>query len=98
LENLAVTTGLEKVRFHANPKEGQRQRMFKLTYSCAHFTCQQGYAQNPSSQASAVCKSRTSRCTRWVSKRQNNQKSNRKYSLNYDESKGVPEKHLLLLH
>ena len=25
--------------FHSNSKEGQRQRMFKLLYKCAHFTC-----------------------------------------------------------
>ena len=30
LENSAVATGLQKVSFHSNPKEGQRQRMFKL--------------------------------------------------------------------
>ena len=29
LENLAVATGLEKVSFHSNPKEGLCQRMFK---------------------------------------------------------------------
>ena len=29
LENSAVATGLEKVSFHFNPKEGQCQRMFK---------------------------------------------------------------------
>ena len=29
LENSAVATGLEKVRLHSNPKEGQCQRMFK---------------------------------------------------------------------
>ena len=29
LENRAVATGLEKVNFHYNPKEGQCQRMFK---------------------------------------------------------------------
>ena len=28
LENSTVTTGLEKVSFHSNPKEGQCQRMF----------------------------------------------------------------------
>ena len=28
LENLALATGLEKVSFHSNPKEGQGQRMF----------------------------------------------------------------------
>ena len=30
LENSAVATGLEKVSFHCNPKEGQCQRMFRL--------------------------------------------------------------------
>ena len=30
LENSAVATGLEKVSFHSNPKEGQCQRMLKL--------------------------------------------------------------------
>ena len=30
LENSAVATGLEKVSFHANPKERQCQRIFKL--------------------------------------------------------------------
>ena len=34
------------------PKERQCQRMFKLLHNCIHFTCQQGNAQNPSSQAS----------------------------------------------
>ena len=39
LENSAVATGLEKVSFHSNPKEGQCQRMFKLSHSCTHLTC-----------------------------------------------------------
>ena len=39
LENSAVATGLEKVGFHSNPKEGQCQRMFTLLYNCTHFTC-----------------------------------------------------------
>ena len=34
----AVATGLEKVSFHAKPKEGQCQRMFKLSHNCTHFT------------------------------------------------------------
>ena len=46
LENSAVATGLEKVSFHSNPKEGQCQRMFKLPHNCTHFTCKQGHAQN----------------------------------------------------
>ena len=38
LENSTVTTGLEKVSFHSNSKEGQCQRMFKLLYNCTHPT------------------------------------------------------------
>ena len=49
LENTAVATGLEKVSFYSNHKEGQSQRMFKLQYNCTHFTCYQGNVQNPSS-------------------------------------------------
>ena len=37
--NSAVATGVEKVSFHSNPKEGHCQRMFKLLYNCTHFTC-----------------------------------------------------------
>ena len=39
LENSAVATGLEKVSFHSNLKEGQCQRMLKLPHNCTHFTC-----------------------------------------------------------
>ena len=35
----AVATGLEKVSFQSNPKEGKSQRMFKLPHNCTHFTC-----------------------------------------------------------
>ena len=38
VENSAVATGLEKVRFHSNPKERQRQRMLKLPHNCTHLT------------------------------------------------------------
>ena len=51
LENAAVTTGLEKLSFHSNPKERQCQRMLKLLHNC---TCWQSNAQNSSSQASAI--------------------------------------------
>ena len=61
--NSAVATGLKKVNFHSNPKEGQCQRMFKLPHNCAHFTCQQDKVQNPSSQASTECEPRISKCS-----------------------------------
>ena len=39
LENSAVATGLEKVSFHSNRKEGECKRMFKPLYNFVHFTC-----------------------------------------------------------
>ena len=41
LENSSVATGLEKVTFYSNLKEGQCQRLFKLLENFTHFTCQQ---------------------------------------------------------
>ena len=38
LENSAVATGLEKISFHSNPKEGQCQRMFRLPHNTSHLT------------------------------------------------------------
>ena len=39
LETSTVATGMEKVSFYSNPKEGQCQKMFKLLHNCSHFTC-----------------------------------------------------------
>ena len=39
LEISAVATGLEKVSFQSNYKEGQCQRMLEPLQNCAHFTC-----------------------------------------------------------
>ena len=39
LENSAVATGLEKVRFHSSPPKRQCQRMLKLLHNCTHLTC-----------------------------------------------------------
>ena len=54
LENSAVSTGLEKVNFHSNLKEGQCQRMFKLLHNCTHLPRLQSNAQNSASQVSTV--------------------------------------------
>ena len=54
LENSAVTTGLEKICFHSNPKERQYQRILKIPYNYTHLTCQQRNAQNSPSQASTI--------------------------------------------
>ena len=81
------------VNFHSNPKEGQCQRMCRLPYSCAHFTQQQDYAWNPSSQASAVCESRTSRCTSWIQKKAEEPVANCQHLLGYRKSKGILKKY-----
>ena len=64
LENSAVSTGLEKVSFHSNPKERQLQRVFKLQHNCTHLTCQESYAQN----SPMVREMRTYRCSHWIQK------------------------------
>ena len=38
-EYQTVTTGLEKVSFHSNPRERQCQRILKLPHNCTHLTC-----------------------------------------------------------
>ena len=81
LENSAVATGLEKVRFHSSPKGGQCQRMFKLPHNCTHFPCSE------SSKASTVCELRTSRCSSWIQKRHTNQGSNCQHPLDHRKSK-----------
>ena len=92
LVNSALATGLEKVSFHPNSKEGQSQRLFKLPYNHAHFRCWQGSTQNPSSQASVACEPRTSGCTSQIQKRKRNQRSNCQHLLDHRKSKGIPKK------
>ena len=92
LENSAVATGLEKVSFHSNPKERQCQRMFKLLHNCTHLTHWQNNDQNSPSLASTVREPWTSRCSRWIQKRQRNQRSNCQHQLDHQKSKRVPEK------
>ena len=84
LENSAVATGLEKVSFHSNCKEGQCQRMFKLRHNWTHFTCCQCYAEIPSNQTSTVRELRTSRCTADLEKVEE-PRSNCQHSLNHGE-------------
>ena len=64
-----MATSLGKISFHFNSKEKQCQRMFKVLHNYTHFTCQQDYAQNPSSQASKVCELRSSKCSSWIQKK-----------------------------
>ena len=65
--------------------------MFKLLYSCPHFTCQQRSIQNPSSQASRAHELRTSRSASQIQKRQRNQRSNCQHLLDHRKIKGIPK-------
>ena len=85
LENSAVAIGLEKVRFHSNPKERQCQRMFKLPHNFTHLTCQQSNAQNSPSQASTVCEPWNSRYSSWIYKRQRKRRSNCQQPLDHQK-------------
>ena len=49
LENSAVATGLEKVNFHSNIKEGQCQKMFKLRTVVLISHASKVMLKNPSS-------------------------------------------------
>ena len=67
-------------------------------HNCTHLTWQQSNVQNSLSLASTVCELWTSRCSKWIYKRQRNQRSNCQDLLDHLKSKGVPEKYLLLLY
>ena len=82
------------IRVLKKKTEGQCQRIFKLLFNSAHFTCQQVYVQNPSSWASAVHEPRTFICTSQIQKRQRNQRSNSQPSLDPGEGKGVPPENI----
>ena len=72
-------------------KERQCQRMFKLLYDCAHFTCKQDSAHSPSNQISTICELRTSKCTDWIQKRQRKQISSCQHPLNRRKNKQIPK-------
>ena len=66
LENSAVATGLEKVSLHPGYQKGSTKECSNHRTVALTSDANQGYAQNPSSQASAVREPTTSGCTRWV--------------------------------
>ena len=74
------------------PKKGSAKKYSNYGTNAPYFTCQQGRAQNPSSQVSAICEPSTFSSTSWVQKRQKNQRSNYQQSLDHRESKSIAEK------
>ena len=100
LENSAVVTGLEKVRFHSSSKERQCQTktmpmsVQTTTQTALISHASKVYAQNSPSKASTVCELETSWCSTWILKRQRNQRSNYQHALDHRKSKRIPEKNI----
>ena len=100
LENSAVATGLEKVSFHSNPKEGNAKECsnyhtialisnaIKVMLKILQARLQQYVNHEPW----------TSKYSSWTYKSQRNQRSNCQQPLDNIKSKRIPEKHLLLLY
>ena len=95
LENSTVATGLEKVSFHANPKEGQWQRMLKLPYNCSHFTCQLKILQ---ARLQQYMNQELPDVQVGFRKGKGTTDQIANIHLIIGKSKGISEKHLLLLH
>ena len=98
LESSAVTTGLEKVSFHSNPKERQYKE-------CSNYRT----IALISHAIKVMLKILQARLQQYVNqelqmfklvleKAEENQRSNCQHLLDHGKSKRVPEKHLFLLY
>ena len=76
----------------------QHSSKASILWCSAFFIVQLSHSYMTTGKTISVCESKTSRYTVWIYKRQMNQRSNYQHLLDYRESKGVLEKHLLLLH
>ena len=98
MENSAVATGLEKIRFHSNPKESNAKEcsnyhtitlishVSKVMLEIFQARLQQYVNQElPGVQAG-------------FRKKQKNHRSNCQHPLDLRKIKGISKKHLLLLH
>ena len=93
LENTAVATGLEKVSFHSNPKEGQcrecsNYHTISLVSHASKVILKILQAKLELELPDVQAGFRKSRGNR----------SNCQYLQDHRKSKRIPEKHLLLLH
>ena len=91
LDLLAVQGTLKSLLQHYSSKAS-------ILRCSAFFIVQLSHPYMTAGKTISVCESKTSRYTIWIYKRQTNQRSNYQHLLDYRESKGVLEKHLLLLH
>ena len=93
LENLAVATGLEKVSFHSNPKEGQCQRT-ALKYLTTALISHAGKIMLKILQASfnSMGTEKFQMCKLDLEKTEELE-IKIPYSLNHRGTKGIPGKH-----
>ena len=97
LENSAVATGLEKVSFHFNPKKG-------LAKECSNY-CTIALTSHASKVMLKILQARLQQYlnsefpdVQIFFKKKRSHRSNCQHLLDHIKSKGIPEKHLLLLY
>ena len=98
LENSAVATGLEKVRFHSNPKKGNAREFSNY--------CTIVLISHASKIVLKIFQARLQQYLNWelpdvqvgFRKGRGTRDQNCQYLLNHGESKGIPEKYLLVIH
>ena len=97
LENLAVAVRLEKVSFPSSPKDGQCQRMFRLSpLALIHML-----ARQCSKSIKLDFRSMWTEIFQMYKldfEKAEEPEVNCQHLLDHRKSKGIPEKHLLLLH
>ena len=69
------------------PKKENAKECLHYHTNCIHFTCYPTNAQNSPRQATTVCETRMSRCSRWIQKRQRNQRSNSNFHWMLEKAK-----------
>ena len=90
--------GLEKVSFHSNSKERQCQRMFKYCTSALISLASKVMLKILQARLQQYVNGELPDIQAGFRKRQRNQRSNCQHLLDHSKSKGIPEKHLFLLH
>ena len=98
MENSAVATGLEKVSFHSNSKEGQCQTMFQLVHNYNHLTYQQNHVQNSPVRLQQYVNGELPDVQAGFRKGRGTRDQIAQRPLDHRKSKRISEKHLLLLH
>ena len=93
-----MATGLEKVAFYSNLKQGQCQRLFKLLENFTHFTCQQVMLKILQARLQQYINGELPDIQAGFRKGRGTREQIVNMCWIIEKSKRVPEKHLLLLY